>query len=300
MIDLHVHTKFSDGTDDVIDILKKAEEKNIKVLSITDHDNCNFYKKIKNVNISDYYTGKLINGVELKTVINGVPIELLGYGVDTDYINNKVKEIYTCQKEKDITIMQRLYNNCIKLGVKVDKNILENYDDSYKYASTFLHKNITSYEENRKYINNKYAWEDSTSFYRKYMSNPDSDFYISNEDLLPKCEDVINLIKDAGGMVFIPHIFIYGNHSKSILNELVTSYNIDGIECYYSHFSKEDNEYLIKFCNDNNLYISGGSDYHGINKNGIKLGEGFGNLNIPENIVENWIDDLEKKSTCYA
>lgn len=297
MIDLHVHSKYSDGTDDYIDIFKKAESKNIKILSITDHDNCNFYKKINNINVSDYYTGKLIKGIELKTVVKGIPIELLGYGIDVEYMNKKVDEIYTAKREKDFIIMKRLYKNCLKLGVKVDKNVIENYDDSYRYATTYLHKNITSYEENRKFILNEKAWGDSTSFYRKYMSNPNSHFYISNEDLIPDCGTVINLIKEAGGLVFIPHIFIYGENSNMILEELVNNYNIDGIECYYSHFREEQSKYLLDFCNEHGLYISGGSDYHGLGKNGIDLGTGFGNLDVSENVLNNWIDKVISKET---
>ncbi len=304
MVDLHVHSKYSDGTDDYVDIFKKAESRGIKFLSITDHDNCNFYRKISNINISEYYSGKIINGIELKTVVKGVPIELLGYGINVEYINNKIDEIYTSKREKDFTIMKRLYKNCLKLGVRVDKNVIENYDDSYKYATTYLHQNITSYEENRKFISSDRAWNDSTSFYRKYMSNPNSQFYISNEDLLPECSKIINLIKEAGGLVFIPHIYIYGENSNSILEELTNNYEIDGIECYYSHFTNDQSEYLVNYCKKRGLHISGGSDYHGLNKNGIELGSGFGNLNIPDNIVDNWIDkvssDLKNKSSNYA
>lgn len=41
MIDLHIHTKYSDGTDTMEELLQKAEELNLKYISITDHDNCN-------------------------------------------------------------------------------------------------------------------------------------------------------------------------------------------------------------------------------------------------------------------
>lgn len=295
MIDLHMHTKYSDGTDDCIDILKKAESKNMKIISITDHENCDFYEKIKNINVSDYYTGKIINGIELKTVVNGVPIELLGYGVNVSYINEKINEIYTTRRENDFTIMKRLHKNCLKIGVRVDDNVIENYDDSYRYATTYLHKNITSYEENRKFILSDKAWCDSTSFYRKYMSNPSSHFYISNHDLLPDCTTIINLIKDAGGLVFVPHIYLYGENSKMILEELTNNYSIDGIECYYSHFTDEQSKYLLNYCTEHNLYVSGGSDYHGLKENGVKLGIGFGNLNIPDNIVDSWIDKVINK-----
>ncbi|HIS17020.1 MAG TPA: PHP domain-containing protein, partial [Candidatus Coprovivens excrementavium] len=37
MIDLHMHTIFSDGTDSVEEILKKAKKANLEIISITDH-----------------------------------------------------------------------------------------------------------------------------------------------------------------------------------------------------------------------------------------------------------------------
>lgn len=38
MIDLHTHTKYSDGTDTVKEIIEKAKRINLEVLSITDHN----------------------------------------------------------------------------------------------------------------------------------------------------------------------------------------------------------------------------------------------------------------------
>ena len=40
MIDLHIHTTNSDGSDSVIDVLKKAEKLGLTHISITDHDTC--------------------------------------------------------------------------------------------------------------------------------------------------------------------------------------------------------------------------------------------------------------------
>jgi len=39
----------------------------------------------------------------------------------------------------------------------------------------------------------------------------------------------------------------------------------------------------------NNLLRSGGSDYHGINKQGIEMAVGKGNLKIEDSLVQNWI-----------
>lgn len=292
LIDLHVHTKFSDGSDDLVSILKKAEENNLEYLSITDHDNCYFYDELKKINISDYYSGKIIPGVELRTVINKIPIELLGYGVNTDYINAKCKELYISYKEKDEIETKRLFNNFKEIGVDVAEDVLETYDNSFRYGSSYLFSEMKKNIKNKRFITDERIWEDDTLFYRRCMSNPESPFYVKSDDFIPSCDRVISLIKDAGGLVFIPHIFIYGKDSLNILDVLVNNYDIDGIECHYSHFKKEQTEYLVDFCNNNNLYISGGSDYHGMRKKELSLAKGKGNLNISNNILSDWIDKI--------
>lgn len=44
---------------------------------------------------------------------------------------------------------------------------------------------------------------------------------------------------------------------------------------------------LVNYARKNNLYISGGSDYHGKPKPDIAVGVGRGNLNISKDIL-NW------------
>lgn len=93
-------------------------------------------------------------------------------------------------------------------------------------------------------------------------------------------------------MVFIPHIYIYGNKSLEILNTLIKNYEIDGVECYYSHFTDKQVEDIVSFCKENKLYMSGGSDYHGKNKKELELSRGKGNLNISKSILDNWINKI--------
>lgn len=92
-----------------------------------------------------------------------------------------------------------------------------------------------------------------------------------------------------GGKVFLPHIFEYKDNSKKILDFILDNYSIDGIECYYTTFNKEQSDFLLNLCKKKNFLISGGSDYHGMAKPNVDLGIGFGNLAIPENILNNWI-----------
>ena len=141
--------------------------------------------------------------------------------------------------------------------------------------------------EYAKYIDED-AWKNSNIFYRKYMSNPDTLFYINMDDVLPSFEKASKIIKEAGGLVFIPHIFEYRDNSEKILEYILSHYKIDGIECYYTTFTEEQTERLLNICKEKNLLISGGSDYHGKNKVGVEMGIGKGNLKIENNIIENW------------
>ena len=64
MIDLHMHTIYSDGTDSVEELLKKANALNLDIISITDHDSCDAYYELENILLDiwlSYVTSYVIN-----------------------------------------------------------------------------------------------------------------------------------------------------------------------------------------------------------------------------------------------
>ena len=74
------------------------------------------------------------------------------------------------------------------------------------------------------------------------------------------------------------------------INELRNEKELDGIECFHPSADEEQMEILVKYAKSNNLFISGGSDYHGRKKPDINIGVGRGNLNISKEYVEKWIN----------
>lgn len=285
-IDLHTHTHYSDGTDQVIEYLKKAQEKNLAVISITDHNTCKAYEELETIDIAKFYKGKIITGVELNTKILSIPIEVLGYGIDTDKMNKLLPRYYVTVEKRNLLEVTRLYEKCKKEGIVLPEKFIENYSNQM-YASKYLHQELTKNEENKEMIDRE-SWENSNVFYRKYMSNPETKFYINMDDILPDFETVTKLIKDCGGLIFIPHIFEYRDNSLKILNHILDNYKIDGIECFYTTFSKEQHEFLLHLCREKNFLISGGSDYHGKAKKDVDIGVGKGELKIPIDIIRNW------------
>ena len=293
MIDLHMHTTYSDGTENCTTVLRKCQEKNLDYISITDHNTSLVYEELEKINVKEYYSGEIIPGIELNTKILNIPIEILGYGIDYKKMNQLVKKTYMSAEERNLIEIKRLYEKCLKYGILLDENCINNYN-SNSFASVFFHKEITKHLENKSLISNE-AWDSSKVFYRQYMSDPKTPLYVEMDDLVPDFSTASDLIRESGGLVFIPHIFEYRDNAEIILENILTNYKIDGIECYYTTFSEEQSNRLLEICKNKNLYISGGSDFHGSSKPDVDIGTGFGNLQIPTEIILPWIKKLNNK-----
>ena len=246
MIDLHMHTTYSDGTESCSTVLKKCQEKNLDFISITDHNTALVYEELEKTDIPSLFSGHIIPGIELNTKTLNIPIEILGYGIDYKKMNELVKEVYIPATERNKIEIKRLYEKCLNAGIYLDKNCLDNYNPEM-FASVFFHNEITKHEKNKKLLSEE-AWNSSKIFYRQYMSDPKTPLYVEMDDFVPDFNTASNLVREAGGLVFIPHIFEYKKNAEPILNYILENFNIDGIECYYTTFTEEQHDRLLKLC----------------------------------------------------
>ena len=122
MIDIHMHTVYSDGDKTVEEILKMCEERKLEYISITDHDTCKQYNDEalrKNI-----FTGKIIIGTEQHAVFKDKSIEILGYNIDTDVISKWGEKYYSEKslKEQQAICYRRLLDICDKHGLIYDES----------------------------------------------------------------------------------------------------------------------------------------------------------------------------------
>ena len=151
MIDLHIHSIYSDGSKTVEEILKKCEEKKLEYISITDHNTAKQYedKSLKNNNI---FKGKVIKGVELNAVFQDKNIEVLGYNINPDIINKWCQKYYSeeeLEKQQEICY-KRLIDICNKQGLiydesKIVKPKVTGYVEISIYNELMKHKEIMKY-----------------------------------------------------------------------------------------------------------------------------------------------------------
>ncbi len=294
MIDLHMHTMYSDGSDTVIELLKKCEDLKLKYISITDHDNCRAYSELEKINVSDYYTGKIIPGIEIKCSFkDGKLIEVLGYNIDTKKMQ-EWSDYYYADKSRE-KLQQKYfdiyYDTCIKNGIVVDKKENIEFNPKVNWASVTIFREMQKHKENYSILPED-LMSDFDIFSKKYTSDKNNIFFIDKSKDYPTVYEAVKIIKECGGLVFLPHVYIYkwitdiDSHIKYCINE----FGIDGVECFHSAFTDKNIEYLMNYCMENNLLISGGSDYHGVNKPDISISVGKGNLKIDKKYVINWIE----------
>lgn len=99
-VDLHIHTKFSDGEGDYLDILNSAKNKKYKFIAITDHNSVEVHKLIND--------DILISGVEFDCWFGYVFIHLLAYGIDVE--NDEIKSFLSNSKIGTENCIIRLFS----------------------------------------------------------------------------------------------------------------------------------------------------------------------------------------------
>lgn len=286
MIDLHVHTNCSDGDFDVKEVLNKAEKQGVKFLSITDHDSVMAYEQLEDVNIKKYYSGTLIKGIEMTFLYDDLIMEMLGYNIDINVINEIefIKHVAGLDNFKiQCENLEKIINVCDNLGIKYSKNL--KITSANNEANDVLLDDIIKYPENKEVLG-KMGINDRSTFYRKHFCNGKSPFYVDLKKGLPTIKEVCQGIKNSGGKCFLAHIYTYRfDNTEEILKEMIDLNILDGIECYHKKHSVEQAKFLENICKENNLLISGGSDFH---RDDTLLGHYNRDKDvIPERIMEN-------------
>lgn len=283
MIDLHVHSTFSDGSDSVEEIIKKANDLGITHLSITDHNKCTAYLKENEYLFKDF-KGNVITGTEISTYFDGQVIHILAYNFNPKPVNRFLKKVFKDFKYINKTEMKLIGKTLKKLNIFYEpptKEILASNLWSMKYYGKYLitPKNIQTYFNGKTPTVNDIFWE--------HISNKNSPLFCDFKHIRPSIKTVLKVVKRAGGICFVAHSDLYGTQFMKKLN-MLKKLGIDGFECFYPTYTKKHTQTLVNYCKSNNLLMSAGSDYHGIHRKNA-LGTGLNNnLCKKFDIIKNW------------
>ena len=255
--DLHLHSINSDGSDSVKELVEKVANSGINVFALTDHDTvegCSEIDKYLTKNI------KCIKGVELTCKLKNIKCHILGYGID---IYNKSLTVLI---EYGKALRRKKLETRINYLKDVWGIILTEDELNWLYSRKSVVKtHIANILVNRGLSDN------NVDAMKKYLDG------CKSGDTRFDGIEAIKVIKDAGGIPVWAHPLGGEGEEhiseKEFLIQLKTMQEggIEGLECYYSRYNKDEEEMLVKYAEMNGLLISAGSDYHGLNKT-VKLG----------------------------
>lgn len=278
MIDLHVHSTFSDGTMVPTDLVDYAMNKGLSAFALTDHDTVlgideamDYAHLLNEMGVEN--VPKIIPGIELSTDWNGQEVHIVGL-----YINHKAQVFQTFLDDFIRSREVRNEKMCQKLtemGMPVSYEELKN---------TFPTSVITRAHMAAFLVNNGYVKNRQDAF-AKYLGDH-CPCYVHREKVDPF--DAIKLILDADGIPILAHPILY-HLSDSRLDELVSrlkNAGLIGIEAVYSTYAPAEERQIRSLANKYHLLLSGGSDFHGANKPHIDLGIGMGKLNVPDEFLD--------------
>lgn len=246
--DLHTHTFISDGTSNHMRILELAKGVGVDCISITDHDYINCLDDIEP--IAKQYGITLINGVELSSfdMIRKKRIHILCYlPKRIEYIKDICNSTTLNRREAGLEMacnVAKLYN-----AISVEDIQLKAANSKCIYK-----QHIMSVLMDAGYTN------------RIYGELFDELFNFSTGSCIVNCKqpdvyEVIEAVKNAGGICVMAHPFTY--NSIDILNEFLDKKLLDGVEVWSSKSTLQQEEYLFNLTEKYGVIATGGSDFHG-------------------------------------
>jgi predicted metal-dependent phosphoesterase TrpH len=284
-VDLHTHTTHSDGTLGPAELVDLARKKSLTAIAITDHDitsgNDEAISRGKELEI------KVIPGIELSVTFdlpgNG-HLHILGLFIDPHHthLNQTLQNIRLERSKRN----QKILNRLKELGKPISSDDLS-FEGGIgsvgrPHIATVMVK--MGYVKNNREAFNRFLKKGSPAYFDRVRLT---------------ANQAIDLIHLAGGIAIIAHPTSLGFSSLKDTGEYflhLKKMGLDGFEAYSSGQDDYTRQQLLSFARDNNMVVSGGSDFHGSLIPAIDLGSGRGDLNIPDQVYWDLLNYWKEKN----
>lgn len=252
--DLHMHSVYSDGTDEIATIVSKAKEAGLGLIAVTDHDTV---KGVPEALAEGEKQGlKVLEGIEMSTYAI-CEVHVLGYCVDikSDVLLSKLSRIECQRKERIKTILANLE----KYNIRLDESKI--FDRNGTVGRMHIAKQLIA----------KGHCQTVTEAFERYLGERGL-AYVPSKRMTPL--EGVKLIKEAKGLATIAHPLLF--MQRGVLEDLIgglKTYGLDGLEVYYPTHTPADVTRLAEIARKHRLIATGGTDYHGVNKKGVEPGD---------------------------
>ena len=263
---MHIHTKTgSDGNLPIEEVFQEAKNRNIDLISITDHDSIDCQERA--ITLARKHGMSYITGVELNVTFHypesnkDVSLDFLGYGYDIG--NQELKSKLRLIKEHRARRARQILQN---LNVEFDKEGIERFTEEDLRKIEDSVDGVFGRPHIANYLIEKGIVKDKQEAFDKYLVKCDVSKYPLS------LAEASKLIRNAGGVLVHAHPNDpHGTSLVSITRDLdeqtkvIEKYMlqyIDGVECWHPRHDEKTTAHYIEFARKHNMLMTGGSDCH--------------------------------------
>ncbi len=269
MIDLHSHTYFSDGTDSPETLARLGEEAGLDALALTDHDTVDGLSRF--LGQQSQVKVKLIPAIELSCRFMRRSLHVLGLFVDPEDLTFQHRLVGLRQRREDRNL--RMVGKLQSMGLSITWELVQAQAPTALVARPHFAKALVACG----------AASSSPDAFQRYVGDHAPGF-VERQELEPS--EAIGWIREAGGVPLVAHPGRFGrgfiwDEAMPVLQKA----GMAGFEAFYGDYSPTEQAYFNALAARLGMARSGGSDYHGANKPGLKLGVGWGSLKVPSELL---------------
>ena len=266
VIDLHSHTRFSDGSTTPAELICLAASAGARAVAITDHDTLDGLPEGRRA--AEESGIEFVDGVEISADFQPGTMHILGYCFDpsSKELNLALEKLRVARSERNPQIASRLR----ALGLEV------HYDEVVSLAGNEV---VGRPHFARVMVTKGYVASIKEAFDRFLAKGQPA--YVEKHRLSPA--DSIDLIRKAGGVAILAHPYQMKLSDEDTEDQIkrLKDQGLDGIEAIYSRLNSVEREKYISLADRLGMLVSGGSDFHGSFKPDISLVTGLGDLQVP-------------------
>ncbi len=246
MLELHCHTTCSDGTLTPTELVEAAAQAGVCALAVTDHDTLSGWAEARTA--CERYGLEMIPGLELSTVHRGSSLHVLGFYPDPELLEPFLIERHAARVRRAQGIVERL----VEMG----------YPVTLPPVKTPGRFHIAAALKEAGHV------ESEAEAFRLWL-NEGQPAYLPYEPL--SAAEGIRHLRECGAVTVWAHPILFrGGNVESVLPELVES-GLQGLEVFHSEHTPRQSARLQKLAKQYGLVMTGGSDFHGDNKDHVNL-----------------------------
>ncbi|MCW2774350.1 MAG: hypothetical protein JWN91_2676 [Nocardioides sp.] len=257
-IDLHTHSRASDGTDTPTGLVRAAVDAGLDVVAITDHDTADGWAEAGAAAVE--LGIELVPGMEISTIHRGRSVHLLAYLPDPTYppLAGELARVLTGRGSRVPAMLEQLHRH----GIEITEDDVRRASDGTAapgrphIADALVTLGVVA---DRTEAFNDYLGAGKVAYVDRYAA---------------PLEATIRHVTDAGGVAVIAHPWGRGGLGRPDEATLAALHEIGlaGIEVDHQDHDPPTRERLRAIARNLGLVATGSSDYHGVGKTDHELG----------------------------